>query len=64
MDPSTDGRRPVPGALVLLRHGQSTANAEVRFTGWAESPRPRTPCPRPRPARVHAVANDRDGWLA
>jgi 2,3-bisphosphoglycerate-dependent phosphoglycerate mutase len=24
--------------LVLLRHGQSTANAEGRFTGWADIP--------------------------
>lgn len=28
----------VPGTLVLLRHGQSTANAEGRFTGWADVP--------------------------
>lgn len=28
----------VPGTLVLLRHGQSAANAEGRFTGWADVP--------------------------
>ncbi|MFF0125832.1 2,3-diphosphoglycerate-dependent phosphoglycerate mutase [Streptomyces mirabilis] len=28
----------VPGTLVLLRHGQSTTNAEGRFTGWADVP--------------------------
>jgi 2,3-bisphosphoglycerate-dependent phosphoglycerate mutase len=28
----------VPGTLVLLRHGQSTANAEGRFTGWDDVP--------------------------
>ncbi|MEU6754883.1 2,3-bisphosphoglycerate-dependent phosphoglycerate mutase [Streptomyces sp. NPDC046685] len=27
-----------PGSLILLRHGQSTANAEGRFTGWADVP--------------------------
>ncbi|HET6741668.1 MAG TPA: 2,3-diphosphoglycerate-dependent phosphoglycerate mutase [Kribbella sp.] len=27
-----------PGALILLRHGQSTANAEGRFTGWVDVP--------------------------
>ncbi|MEU6497104.1 2,3-bisphosphoglycerate-dependent phosphoglycerate mutase [Streptomyces sp. NPDC046984] len=26
------------GPLVLLRHGQSTANADGRFTGWADVP--------------------------
>lgn len=26
-----------PGALVLLRHGQSRANAEGRFTGWRDA---------------------------
>lgn len=26
------------GSLVLLRHGQSTTNAEGRFTGWADVP--------------------------
>ncbi|MGW5115285.1 2,3-bisphosphoglycerate-dependent phosphoglycerate mutase [Streptomyces noursei] len=26
------------GRLVLLRHGQSTTNAEGRFTGWADVP--------------------------
>jgi 2,3-bisphosphoglycerate-dependent phosphoglycerate mutase len=31
------GCRPVP-TLVLLRHGQSTWNAEQRFTGWTEVP--------------------------
>ncbi|MCX4919868.1 2,3-diphosphoglycerate-dependent phosphoglycerate mutase [Streptomyces sp. NBC_00687] len=28
----------VPGPLILLRHGQSTTNAEGRFTGWADVP--------------------------
>ncbi|WP_019074960.1 2,3-bisphosphoglycerate-dependent phosphoglycerate mutase [Streptomyces hokutonensis] len=28
----------VPGTLVLLRHGQSTANAQGRFTGWGDVP--------------------------
>ncbi|MBV7698352.1 2,3-diphosphoglycerate-dependent phosphoglycerate mutase [Streptomyces sp. TRM70350] len=28
----------VPGTLVLLRHGQSTANAAGRFTGWLDVP--------------------------
>ncbi|MEU9279712.1 2,3-bisphosphoglycerate-dependent phosphoglycerate mutase [Streptomyces sp. NPDC048341] len=28
----------VPGTLILLRHGQSTTNAEGRFTGWADVP--------------------------
>ncbi|MEV7709667.1 2,3-bisphosphoglycerate-dependent phosphoglycerate mutase [Streptomyces sp. NPDC088270] len=28
----------VPGELILLRHGQSTTNAEGRFTGWADVP--------------------------
>ncbi|MFD7530740.1 2,3-bisphosphoglycerate-dependent phosphoglycerate mutase [Streptomyces sp. NPDC059849] len=27
-----------PGGLILLRHGQSTTNAEGRFTGWADVP--------------------------
>ncbi|MET8405369.1 2,3-bisphosphoglycerate-dependent phosphoglycerate mutase [Streptomyces sp900116325] len=27
-----------PGTLILLRHGQSTTNAEGRFTGWADVP--------------------------
>ncbi|WP_018549433.1 2,3-bisphosphoglycerate-dependent phosphoglycerate mutase [Streptomyces sp. LaPpAH-108] len=27
---------PEPGRLVLLRHGQSTTNAEGRFTGWCD----------------------------
>lgn len=32
-------RRPArPGSLVLLRHGQSTSNADGRFTGWADVP--------------------------
>ncbi|WP_434056977.1 histidine phosphatase family protein [Streptomyces sediminimaris] len=32
-------RRPVRmGPLVLLRHGQSTANIEGRFTGWVDVP--------------------------
>jgi len=26
------------GTLILLRHGQSTYNAENRFTGWVDSP--------------------------
>ncbi len=30
-------RRPL-GPLVLVRHGQSTANAEGRFTGWVDVP--------------------------
>ncbi|MFE5078651.1 histidine phosphatase family protein, partial [Streptomyces halstedii] len=25
-------------SLVLVRHGQSTANVEGRFTGWADVP--------------------------
>lgn len=32
-------RQPVrTGPLVLLRHGQSTANIEGRFTGWVDVP--------------------------
>ncbi|WP_127354326.1 histidine phosphatase family protein [Actinacidiphila soli] len=31
-------RHPAPGALALLRHGQSTTNAEGRFTGWTDVP--------------------------
>ena len=27
------------GTLVLLRHGQSTWNAENLFTGWVDVPR-------------------------
>ncbi|MFE6668454.1 2,3-diphosphoglycerate-dependent phosphoglycerate mutase [Streptomyces sp. NPDC057697] len=27
-----------PGTLILLRHGQSTTNAQGRFTGWADVP--------------------------
>ncbi|MFJ9542558.1 2,3-diphosphoglycerate-dependent phosphoglycerate mutase [Streptomyces sp. NPDC101225] len=27
-----------PGSLILVRHGQSTANVEGRFTGWADVP--------------------------
>lgn len=27
-----------PGTLILVRHGQSTSNADGRFTGWADVP--------------------------
>jgi 2,3-bisphosphoglycerate-dependent phosphoglycerate mutase len=30
--------RPREGRLILLRHGESTWNAEQRFTGWADPP--------------------------
>lgn len=28
----------MPGTLILLRHGQSTTNADGRFTGWVDVP--------------------------
>jgi 2,3-bisphosphoglycerate-dependent phosphoglycerate mutase len=33
-----DRRTDRVGSLVLLRHGQSTTNADGRFTGWADVP--------------------------
>lgn len=38
MSPSTSARTGMARALVLLRHGQSTANAEDSFSGWLDVP--------------------------
>ena len=36
--PAVSPSAPAPGALVLLRHGQSTWNAKNLFTGWVDVP--------------------------
>ena len=36
--PPLDRGRPTPGTLVLLRHGETTANAADSFSGWLDVP--------------------------
>ena len=38
LGPGGDADASVGGTLVLLRHGQSVANAEERFAGWLDVP--------------------------